>query len=35
MKLSLKQKTLSGFFFSFSKFRISFEHFKRKDDLYS
>ena len=35
MKLSLKQKTLSEFFFSFWKFRINFEHFQKKDDSHS
>ena len=35
MQLSQKQKTFSGFFNIFSKFRLSFEYFQKKDDAHS
>ena len=31
MQLCQKQKTFSEFFFAFSKFRLNFEHFQKKD----
>ena len=34
MQLSKKQKTFSQFFSIFSKSRIKFEHFEKKDDLH-
>ena len=33
--LSEKQKTFSKFFFAFSKSKLNFEHFKKKDDPHS
>ena len=33
--LSQKQRTLSGFFFGFLKFRLKFKHFQKKDDPHS
>ena len=33
--LSEKQKTFSEFFFAFSKSKLNFEHFKKKDDPHS
>ena len=35
MQLSQKQKVLLYFFFSFSKFRLDFEDFPKKDDPHS
>ena len=35
MQLSQKQKKFSQFFAAFLKFRLSFEHFEKKDDPYS
>ena len=35
MQLSLKGKKFSQFFFAFSKWRLNFEHFERKDDPHS
>ena len=35
MQLSQKQKTFSQFFLAFPKRRFNFEHFQKKDDLYS
>ena len=32
MELSQKVTTLSGFFLPFSKFRLNFENFQKKDD---
>ena len=32
MQLSQKQKNLTDFLFAFSKFRVNFEHFQKKDD---
>ena len=34
-QLSQKQKAFSGFFVSFSKSTLNFEHFPRKDDPHS
>ena len=35
MQLSEKVKTFSGFFNAFSKSRLSFEYFQKKDDAHS
>ena len=35
MQLTQKLKTFSGFFLAFSKSRLSFEHFRKKDDAQS
>ena len=35
MQLSKKLKTFSEFFFAFSKSRLNFEHFQKKDDAHS
>ena len=35
MQLSQKLKSFSGFFNIFSKSRLSFEHFQKKDDAHS
>ena len=35
MQFSQKQKTLSEFFLSFSKFRFIFKHFQKKDEPHS
>ena len=35
MQLSQKLKTFSQFFLAFSKSRLNFEHFQRKDDAHS
>ena len=34
-QLSQKQKAFSEFFLAFSKSTLNFEHFQKKDDLYS
>ena len=35
MQLSKKLKTFSQFFLAFSKSRLNFEHFQKKDDAHS
>ena len=35
IKLSQKEKFLRGFFSAFSKSKLNFEHFQKKDDLHS
>ena len=35
MQLSQNRKTFSLFFIAFSKFRVNFEHFEKKDDPHS
>ena len=35
MQLSQKQKAFYQFFFSFSKYRLNFEHLKKKHDPHS
>ena len=35
MQLSQKLKTFSEFFLAFSKCRLNFEHFQKKDDAHS
>ena len=35
MQLSKKLKTFSEFFLAFSKSRLNFEHFQKKDDAHS
>ena len=35
MQLSQKLKTFSEFFLAFSKSRLNFEHFQKKDDAHS
>ena len=35
MQLSEKQKSFADFLFVFSKFRLNFEHFLKKDDPHS
>ena len=35
MQLSQKLKTFAQFFPAFSKFRLNFEHFQKKDDAHS
>ena len=35
MQLSQKLTTFSGFFLAFSKSRLNFEHFEKKDDAHS
>ena len=35
MQLSRKLKTFSEFFLAFSKSRLNFEHFQKKDDAHS
>ena len=35
MQVSQKRKTFSEYFFAFSKFRVNFEHFPKKDDPHS
>ena len=35
MELSQKQKTFSEIFCAFSKFRLNFDHFKKKDHPHS
>ena len=35
MQLSKKLKTFSQLFFAFSKSRLNFEHFQKKDDAHS
>ena len=32
MQLSQKQKNFTDFLFAFSKIRVNFEHFQKKDD---
>ena len=34
-KLSQKQKTFPRYFCAFSKFKLNFEHFQKKDDPHS
>ena len=35
LQLSLKLKTFSGFFPAFSKSKVNFAHFRKKDDAHS